>query len=163
DALALDGLTKVIDWRLEKILYYLELYNGWGYHAHGVPSPYLFGATSIQKPGKYIADGVWSATAIDKQIGCAALIKAMHDLDASVAAYVCWIRPILHSRPSLKRFHDQADGFWSALRLRFAGIKTLLVAAVGMAVSAIVALHDFLLPYAVGIDWTPITDMIPKW
>jgi lysozyme family protein len=84
DALALDGLTKVIDWRLEKILYYLELYNGWGYHAHGVPSPYLFGATSIQKLGKYIADGVWSARAIDKQIGCAALIKAMMDLDASI-------------------------------------------------------------------------------
>ena len=32
-----------------------------------------------------------------------------------------------------------------------------------MAVAALVALHDFLLPYAVGIDWTPITDMIPKW
>jgi lysozyme family protein len=84
DALALDGLTKVIDWRLEKILYYLELYNGWGYHAHGVPSPYLFGATNIQKPGKYVADGVWSASAVDKQIGCAALIKAMMDLDASI-------------------------------------------------------------------------------
>jgi hypothetical protein len=82
---------------------------------------------------------------------------------AFVAAYVCWIRPILHSRPALEHFHDQADGFLSALALRFAGIKTLLVAAVGMAASAIVALHDFLLPYAIGIDWTPITDMIPKW
>jgi hypothetical protein len=82
---------------------------------------------------------------------------------AFVAAYVCWIRPVLHSRPALTHFHDQADGFWSAFRLRFAGIKTLLVAAVGMAASAIVALHDFLLPYAAGIDWTPITDMIPKW
>jgi hypothetical protein len=49
-----------------------------------VPSPYLFGATNIQKPGKYIADGVWSARAIDKQIGCAALIKVMMDLDASI-------------------------------------------------------------------------------
>jgi lysozyme family protein len=84
DALELDGLTKVIDWRLEKILYYLELYNGWGYFNHGVPSPYLWGATSIQKPGKYVADGVWSARAVDKQIGCAALIRAMMDLDASI-------------------------------------------------------------------------------
>jgi hypothetical protein len=82
---------------------------------------------------------------------------------AFVAAYAYWIRPVLHSRPALKHLHDQADGFWSALALRFAGIKTLLVTAVGMAASAIVALHDFLLPYAVGIDWTPITDMIPKW
>jgi lysozyme family protein len=84
DALALDGLTKVIDWRLEKIFYYLELYNGWGYHAHGVPSPYLFGATNIQKPGKYVADEVWSASAVDEQVGCAALIKVMMDLDASI-------------------------------------------------------------------------------
>jgi hypothetical protein len=82
---------------------------------------------------------------------------------AFVATYVYWIRPILHSRPELKELYDQADGFWSALALRFAGIKTLLAAAVGMAASAIVVLHDFLLPYAVGIDWTPITDMVPKW
>jgi hypothetical protein len=49
---------------------------------------------------------------------------------AFVATYVYWIRPILHSRPAFKHFHDQADGVWSALALRFAGIKTLLVAAV---------------------------------
>ena len=82
---------------------------------------------------------------------------------AFVAAYVCWIGPVMHSRPALRSFYDHADGFWSALALRFARIKTLLVAAVGMAASAIVALHDFLLPYTVGIDWTPITDMVPKW
>jgi hypothetical protein len=75
---------------------------------------------------------------------------------AFVATYVYWIRPILHSRPELKELYDQADGFWSALALRFAGIKTLLAAAVGMAARFPAALRR-------RIDWTPITDMVPKW
>jgi len=84
DALKLDGVTKVVDWRLEKALYYWELYNGWGYFNHGVPSPYVWGATSVQRPGKYVSDGVWSSTATDKQLGCAAMLKAMMKLDPSI-------------------------------------------------------------------------------
>jgi lysozyme family protein len=84
DALQLDGLTRVIDWRLEKLLYYWELYNGWGYYAHGVPSPYVWGATNAQKPGKYVRDGVWSSTTMDVQLGCAAMLRAIMDLDATV-------------------------------------------------------------------------------
>jgi hypothetical protein len=49
-----------------------------------VPSPYVWGATSIQRPGKYVADGVWSARTLDQQLGCAALIDAMSDLNASI-------------------------------------------------------------------------------
>jgi hypothetical protein len=82
---------------------------------------------------------------------------------AIVAAYICWLRPILHSRPELKEFYAQTDSFWAALRLRFAGIKTLLMAALGMAASAIVALHDFLVPLATGVDWTPVRDLLPAW
>jgi hypothetical protein len=82
---------------------------------------------------------------------------------AIVAAYVFWLRPILHSRPELKDFYAQTDSFWAALRLRFAGIKTLLMAALGMAASAIVALHDFLVPLATGVDWTPVRDLLPAW
>jgi len=84
DALQLDGLTKVKDWRLEKALYYWELFNGWGYSNKGIPSPYVWGATSVQKSGKYIADGVWSSTAVDTQLGTAAILKAMMELDPSI-------------------------------------------------------------------------------
>jgi membrane protein implicated in regulation of membrane protease activity len=80
-----------------------------------------------------------------------------------VLAYLYWIRPLLHSRPELKDVYARSDGLWSALRLRFAGIKTLLTAAIGMAASAIVALHDFLLPLATGVDWTPVRDLLPAW
>jgi len=83
-ALEHEGFEHVIDWRLEKILFYLEAYNGWGYWAHGVPSPYLWGATGIQRPGKYVADGVWSSRALDQQLGCAALIKATSELDKTI-------------------------------------------------------------------------------
>jgi hypothetical protein len=82
---------------------------------------------------------------------------------AIVAAYVFWLRPILHSRPELRDFYAQTDSFWAALRLRFAGIKTLLAAALGMAASAIVTLHDFLVPLATGVDWTPVRDLLPAW
>ncbi len=84
DALQLQGLTRVKDWRLEKVLYHGEAYNGWGYYAHGVPSPYVFGATNIQKPGKYVADGRWSSTTMDTQPGTAAMLKAIMALDSSV-------------------------------------------------------------------------------
>lgn len=84
DALKYDHLTRVIDWRLEKILYYLELFNGPGYYAHGVPSAYLWGGTNIQRPGKYVADNKWSSVAIDRQPGCCPLLKSIMKLDPSI-------------------------------------------------------------------------------
>lgn len=77
-----DGLTSVSDWRLEKALHWQERFNGWGYFYHGIPSPYVWGATSVQRPGKYVGDHEWSATTMDRQIGCAALLKGMMALDA---------------------------------------------------------------------------------
>src|SRR6185295_1862273 len=53
-----DGLTSVRDWRLEKQLYYQEIYNGTGYDNRGLPSPYLWGGTNVQRPGKFVRDGV---------------------------------------------------------------------------------------------------------
>ena len=84
DALRLDGLTAVHDWRLEKALYYAELYNGTGYNNRGLPSPYIWGGTNQQKPGKYIADGRWSSTVWDRQPGVAPILKAMAAKDAQI-------------------------------------------------------------------------------
>lgn len=85
DALHLDGLTLVTDWRVEKTIYYWTKYNGWGYYAHNIPSPYVFGATTIQKPGKYIRDGIWSANTTDTQIGCAVMLKQIMILDPTIS------------------------------------------------------------------------------
>ena len=56
-----------------------EGYNGWGmaqYHSE-TPTPYLWSATSLEKPGKYIADGKYSKTARSKQVGVVAILKTL--------------------------------------------------------------------------------------
>jgi lysozyme family protein len=84
DALRIDGLTTVIDWRLEKILYYCEIYNGTGYDSRGKPSPYIWGGTNIQKAGKYVADRVYKPNVWDTQPGCAPMLWMIAKLDKSV-------------------------------------------------------------------------------
>lgn len=80
DAYRIDRLDAVRDWRLEKMLYYGELLNGAGYAARGLPSPYLWGGTSVQKRGKFIKDGVFSAAAMDKQLGIAPILLKIAQL-----------------------------------------------------------------------------------
>ncbi|MEI6674451.1 MAG: peptidoglycan-binding protein [Verrucomicrobiota bacterium] len=79
DALAYDHMAAVY-WRsLDCALYACERYNGTGYlrnHAE-TPTPYLWAGTSIERPGKYVADGKWSSTARSSQIGIAALWKEL--------------------------------------------------------------------------------------
>lgn len=84
DAERLDGLSSVLDWRLEKILYFCELFNGTGYYARGIPSPYLWGGTNIQRPGKFVADHEFSYTEMDQQPGCAPMLAAIANLDKTV-------------------------------------------------------------------------------
>lgn len=84
DALRLDGLSSVQDWRLEKILYYCEIFNGSGYNNMGIPSPYIWGGTNIQVAGKYVADGVYNSHVWDPQPGCAPILAMIAKLDSSV-------------------------------------------------------------------------------
>jgi len=89
---ALDALTmpphaldRVRSWTLARLLYEIEKYNGFGYLGK-CNSPYLWSWTSEYSGGKYVADHVFSRTAVDPQPGCVALIKALAGLDAGVAA-----------------------------------------------------------------------------
>lgn len=84
DAYAYDHMDKVIDWRLEKMLFWLEGFNGEGYHLRRLPSPYLWGGTNIQKKGKYIADHKWSPNALDKQLGVAPILVMITKYDPTV-------------------------------------------------------------------------------
>lgn len=87
DALTMSphALHKVKVWSVERILYECERYNGWGYLGR-VNSPYVWSWTTEQQRGKYIADGVWSSTAWDTQSGCAAMLKALADIDPDAKA-----------------------------------------------------------------------------
>jgi lysozyme family protein len=71
DALLLKKLDRWTDWSVPGTAYVLEQFNGWGYrrfHPH-VKSPYLWGFSTIYAAGKYVADGVWSDTAVSRQCG----------------------------------------------------------------------------------------------
>ena len=48
-----DGIARCA-WLMEK-------FNGFGYRKHGIPSPYLWGGSSVQQRGKYVSDGVYNA------------------------------------------------------------------------------------------------------
>lgn len=77
-------MSKVRINTIERFAYECEKWNGWGYYYKGVPSAYLWSHSNIYKGGKYVADGVWSATALDAQIGVMPLLKRMTLLDATI-------------------------------------------------------------------------------
>jgi lysozyme family protein len=72
------------DWSIGGLLTACEEYNGLGYYLHSIPSPYVWASTDQYHRGKYIADGHFDPNAIDHQLGCAALLKAMQKIDLSI-------------------------------------------------------------------------------
>jgi lysozyme family protein len=70
-AYKIDGLDKIgaANWSWERACYEEELFNGFGYRARGVHSPYLWGGTSIQQPGKFTTDHGFDAHETDTQLG----------------------------------------------------------------------------------------------
>ena len=88
DALIYQALDKVPEWGVERIAYCFEDYNGWGYRNKAIFTPYLWAGTNHYSAGKYVADGVFSRTAVDRQLGCMPLLKRLMALDASVMAHV---------------------------------------------------------------------------
>jgi lysozyme family protein len=72
------------DWSIGGILTLLEQYNGLGYAARGVPSPYIWAGTDQYHSGKYVRDGVYDPNVVDRQLGCAGLLMAMAALDSSI-------------------------------------------------------------------------------
>lgn len=66
------------DWkRIGSGLEAIENYNGAGYRRRGIPSPYVWAGTSAYERGKYVSDGRFSPTAVDRQLGVAAILKRM--------------------------------------------------------------------------------------
>ena len=82
DAYHLDGLDQVGagNWTAARACYEGELFNGFGYRAHGVHSPYLWSGTSNYVKGKFVADGVWDANHVDTQLGIVPVMLRMISL-----------------------------------------------------------------------------------
>ena len=68
------------DWStIGNVLQNTQKYNGmgyWNYH-RDVNTPYNYSGTDRYLRGKYISDGRFSQLAVDKQLGCAAILKRM--------------------------------------------------------------------------------------
>ena len=79
DALKYDKLTEWKDWSIGGICYTLEGFNGWGYRAHKINSPYLWSYSNLYTGGKYVADNKWSGTAVSRQCGAAVILRSMSD------------------------------------------------------------------------------------
>jgi lysozyme family protein len=76
---------KWTDWSIGGVLTLWTDYNGTGYETfHHEPSPYDWGATNIEEWGKYVRDGQWEPHVWDSQVGCAALLKGMMEIDSSI-------------------------------------------------------------------------------
>jgi lysozyme family protein len=65
------------DWSPGGALTMLEKFNGLGYYRKGLASPYVWAGTDQYSRGKYVSDGVYSATTVDTQLGVAGILKAM--------------------------------------------------------------------------------------
>jgi len=82
DALKYDKLTEWNDWSIGGICYKLEGFNGWGYRARKINSPYLWSYSNLYTSGKYVADNKWSGTAVSGQCGAAVILRRMSDRGA---------------------------------------------------------------------------------
>jgi lysozyme family protein len=77
DALAMKRLHLWKDWSVPGMLYVLERYNGMGYRSRGVLTPYLWSFSQHYTAGKFVKDGVYSASAVSEQCGCAVMLRRM--------------------------------------------------------------------------------------
>lgn len=77
--------AKWTDWSPGGALTLWEEYNGLGYAARGVPSAYVWSGTDQYISGKYVADHVYRASAVDVQEGCAPIFAMMMAIDPTIA------------------------------------------------------------------------------
>lgn len=76
DALMMKKKIFPSEWTIENQLAFAERYNGLGYKNRGELSPYVWAGTSKHdETGKYVADGRYSSTAVEKQLGVVAILK----------------------------------------------------------------------------------------
>lgn len=132
DALRYDKLDKVTEWSLERTCYELEKYNGWGSYGKGVNSAYLWSFTNQHTAGKYVADHVWSPTAVSGQAGAMALLKALIEngsasLELPMAAETAAAWPVAEEKkPSLVAVAAGSKSFWLQ-------VQAFIAVLVGMA------------------------------
>jgi len=82
DAITFQGHANQQDWSLARALYRFEGYNGYGYYAKDIPSPYLWSFSNHYTKGKFVRDHQYDANFVSKQCGAAVMLRAL--IDANV-------------------------------------------------------------------------------
>ena len=77
DALQYEGFVGKSDWNIAAMLYRFERFNGMGYRAHGVHSPYMWSYTNLYDKGRYVGDHQYDPESVSKQCGAAILLKRL--------------------------------------------------------------------------------------
>jgi len=88
DAFQVENLIGITDWSLERIAFLLEAFNGFGYLSKGINSPYLWSGSNQYTSGKFVADHVFRADAVDSQLGSMVVLARLATMDADVKARV---------------------------------------------------------------------------
>ena len=79
DAIEYEGYAGQQDWGLAIALYRFESYNGFGYRARGINTPYLWSFSNHYSAGKFVGDGKFDPGAVSKQCGAAVMLRALID------------------------------------------------------------------------------------
>jgi hypothetical protein len=77
--------------------------------------------------------------------------------------YVFWVRPILKRTPRFADFYANEASIFTALRLKFQGVKERLIAVFVTVASVLISMHDFIAPYITGDTVEQFTKAIPPW
>ncbi len=70
-------ISGVPDWTLPTVLWRFEYWNGFGYRNKGIRSPYLWAASNLEQPGRYVRDGTWDGSKWSAQVGAAVILKTL--------------------------------------------------------------------------------------
>ena len=88
DAYHLDGLDAIgaPNWSWARACFEGELFNGFGYRDfHHMHSPYLWGGSNIQQPGKYVGDGKFDPDEMDPQLGIVPMMVRLVQIKPALA------------------------------------------------------------------------------
>ena len=72
------------DWTAGGVMTLFEKYNGLGYAARGIASPYVWSGTDQYVAGKFIRDHVFDPRRVDVQVGCAPILSMMMAFDPTI-------------------------------------------------------------------------------
>lgn len=67
-------------WTMVYACWKWEGFNGFGYRARGLRTPYVLGGTNLQQPGKFVADGQFDPAHMDGQLGALPIAMRMIEL-----------------------------------------------------------------------------------